>query len=200
MGRQSFAAASPTGQPQAPVTNAYQHLSLDPVLVISDDALREAWREAGKLAHPDAGGSDDGFAQLRDAFAQLSSPSRRLMLWLELRGTPGEVRGSIGSGLMELFSEVGAVSNRAEELIRKREAAKTLLGRAMLESETQLGREAVELAIARVEAEIANEMDAFPIYQAGRDLDVKAASTTARNLAFLEKWRAGLRGCYARLV
>jgi curved DNA-binding protein CbpA len=182
------------------VTNAYHLLSLEPALVISEEELRDAWREAGKQAHPDAGGSEDGFAELRDAFARLSSPSRRLMHWLELRGTPGDVRGSIGSGLMDLFSEVGTVSNRAEEIIRRREAAKSSLGRAMLEGETQLCREAVELAIARVEAEIATEAEAFPFYQAAESPDVEAVSMTARNLAFLEKWRAGLRSCYARLV
>ncbi len=182
------------------MTNAYHLLSLEPVLVISEDELRDAWREAGKQAHPDAGGSEDGFAELRDAFARLSSPSRRLMHWLELRGTPGDVRGSIGSTLMDLFSEVGTVSNRAEEIIRKREAAKSSLVRAMLESETQLCREAVEQAIASVEAEIAKQMDSFPVYQTAVTLEVEVASTTARNLAFLEKWRFGLRGCYARLV
>ena len=182
------------------MTNAYQLLSLEPALVISEEALRDAWREAGKRAHPDAGGSEAGFAELRDAFARLSSPSRRLMHWLELRGTPGDVRGSIGSGLMDLFSEVGVAINRAEELIRKRDAAKSSLVRAMLESETLLCREAVEQAIASVEAAMDQEMAAFPAYQAAAVPDVEAASRTARNLAFLEKWRAGLRGCYARLV
>lgn len=182
------------------MTNSYQLLSLEPALVISEDALRDAWREAGKRTHPDAGGTDDGFAELRDAFARLISPSRRLMHWLELRGTPGDIRGSIASGLMDLFSEVGAASNRAEEIIRKREAAQSSLVKAMLEGETQLSREAVELAIASVEAAIAEEMKAFSIYQAMQQPDIEVASRTARNLAFLEKWRAGLRGCYARLV
>jgi 3-methyladenine DNA glycosylase/8-oxoguanine DNA glycosylase len=122
------------------------------------------------------------------------------MHWLEIRGTPGEIRGSIDSGLMEVFSEVGAVSNRAEELIRKRDAAKSTLVRAMLESETQLCREAVEQVIARVEAAISREMEAFPSYETADAPDVEAASRTARNLAFLEKWRAGLRGNFARLV
>jgi hypothetical protein len=126
-GSRSFAAPARAGQPQAPVTNAYHLLSLEPALVISEEALRDAWREAGKQAHPDAGGSDAGFAEMRDAFARLSSPSRRLLHWLELRGTPGDVRGSIASGLMDLFSEVRAASKRAEKIIRKREAAKSFL-------------------------------------------------------------------------
>lgn len=182
------------------MTNAYHLLSLDPVLVISEEELRDAWRAAGKQAHPDAGGSEDGFAELRDAFARLSSPSRRLMHWLELRGTPGDVRGSIDSGLMDLFSEVGNAAKRAEEVIRKRESAKSSLAKALLENEAQLSREAVERTLAGVESEIGREMERFTIYQDAAALDVDAASRTARNLAFLEKWRATLRGSYARLV
>ena len=65
--------------------------------------MRDLFREAGKQAHPDAGGGEGEFAALREAFAVVSSPSRRLRHWLELRGTPGEVRGSIENSLMEFF-------------------------------------------------------------------------------------------------
>ncbi|MES2475827.1 MAG: hypothetical protein V4640_08605 [Verrucomicrobiota bacterium] len=180
--------------------NAYELLSLPPALVLPEETLRDAWRVAGKITHPDAGGTEDGFAELRAAFALLSSPSKRLLHWLELRGTPGEVRGRVDADLMDLFSEIGAVSNRAEELIRKRDAAKSVLVRAMLEGETQLCREEVERAIAGVDVRMARETGVFPIYEAAAELEIEDASRTARNLAFLEKWRAGLRGIYARLV
>lgn len=184
----------------SPVTDAFQILGMEPKLVLSDDALREAFREAGKRAHPDAGGGEGEFAALREAFAVVSSPSRRLRLWLELRGTPGEVRGSIDNSLMDLFSEVGAVTQLAESVIRKRDEAKSALVRAMLEGETQVCREAVERAIATVEAVITRECAVFPELESSADPDVATASKTARNLAFLEKWRAGLRGCFGRLV
>jgi len=183
-----------------PVMDAFQILGMEPRLVLADDALREAFREAGKRLHPDAGGGDGEFAALREAFAVVSSPSRRLRHWLELRGTPGDVRGSISNSLMDLFAQVGAVTQQAETLIRKRDEAQSALVRAMLEGETQVCREAVERAISTVEALIARECAGFPELEKSAEIDVHAVSETARNLAFLEKWRAGLRACFGRLV
>ncbi len=173
---------------------------MEPTLSLSDETLRDAYREAGRLAHPDAGGGEGEFAALREAFAILSSPSRRLRHWLELRGTPGEVRGTIDPSLMDLFSEVGAVTQRAEALVRKRDEAKSALVRAMLEGETQLCREAVERAISQVETRITSECSVFPGLETSRESNIEAASKVARNLAFLEKWRAGLRACFSKLV
>lgn len=184
----------------SPVIDAFQILGMEPQLVVSDEALRDAFREAGRLAHPDAGGGDGEFAALREAFAVVASPSRRLRHWLELRGTPGEVRGSIDTALMDLFAEVAAVTQQAESVIRKRDEAKSALVRALLEGETQVCREAVERAISQVETVIRGECAVFPEFESAAEFDLEAASKVARNLAFLEKWRAGLRACYSRLV
>jgi curved DNA-binding protein CbpA len=183
-----------------PVTDPFQILGMEPKLVLSDDALREAFREAGKRAHPDAGGGEGEFAALREAFAVVSSPSRRLRHWLELRGTPGELRGSIDNSLMDLFAEVGAVTQLAESVIRKRDEAKSALVRAMLEGETQVCREAVERAIFQVETTITRECAIFPELEKSTAPDGEAAARAARSLAFLEKWRAALRACFGRLV
>lgn len=180
--------------------NAFQILGIGAQLVLADDCLRDAFREAGKRVHPDAGGGDGEFAALREAYAVVTSPSRRLRHWLELRGTPGEVRGSIENSLMDLFAEVGAVTQQAESLIRKRDEAKSSLVRAMLEGPTQLSREAVERAISQVENRIADECAGFADFEAAMELDLEAASKAARNLAFLEKWRAGLRSAFSRMV
>lgn len=182
------------------MTNAFQILGIEPRLVLSDETLRDLFREAGKQAHPDAGGGEGEFAALREAFGIISSPSRRLRHWLELRGMPGDVRGSIEGSLMDVFSEVGAVTQQAEACIRKRDDAKSVLVRAMLEGETQGCREAVENAISQVESLIERECGFFPEWENSQEIDIETVSKAARNLAFLEKWRVGLRGCYARLV
>ncbi len=182
------------------MTDAFQILGIDPTLILSDETLREAFREAGRRTHPDAGGGEGEFSALREAFAIISSPSRRLRHWLGLRGTPGDVRGTIAPSLMDMFCEVGAVTQQAESLVRKRDEAKSALVRAMLEGETQVCREAVERVISRVELGITNECAAFYGFEKSPDLDVGAASQAARNLAFLEKWHAGLRACFSRLV
>jgi curved DNA-binding protein CbpA len=182
------------------MTNAFEILGIEPRLVLVDEELREAFRTVGKEAHPDAGGDDGEFASLREAFAVVSSPSRRLRHWLELRGLAPETRGTIQPELMDLFSEVGAATQQAESLIRRRDEAKSVLVRAMLENETQLCRELIEKAISRVEAMIQLECSVFPEMEKAVSLDVGAASTVARSLAFLEKWRAGLRANFSRLV
>ena len=169
-------------------------------MVISDERLGEAFRDGGKRVHPDAGGGEGEFAALREAFAIVSSPSRRLKHWLELRGIPAEVRGSIDNPLMDLFAEVGAVTQQAEAVIRKRDDAKSALVRAMLEGETQVSREAVETVIAKVDALIDRECAVFPEFESMGNLELETVSKAARTLAFLEKWRAGLRACFSRLV
>lgn len=180
--------------------NAFQQLGIATRLEISEEELAVAFRAAGKLAHPDAGGDEHQFATLREAFGVVSSPSRRLRHWMELRGTPGELRGSIDDSLMNLFAEVGAVTQRAEALLRKRDEAKSALVRAMLEGETQLSREAVEKVLASVEGRIGEACAIFPEFENSPNLDVVVASKVARNLAFLEKWRFGLRAYFSRLV
>jgi curved DNA-binding protein CbpA len=182
------------------MTNAFDVLRLPPSLVIDPEALNGAFREAGKTAHPDAGGGDDEFAGLREAFEILASPSRRLKHWLALRGTPAETRGTVDPQLMDLFSQVGEATQLADALIRKRDQTKSALGLAMLERETHVCREAVERVLRFVENAIDRECSAFPGLQDAVALDVEVASKVARNLTFLEKWRTGLRSVFARLV
>jgi len=175
-------------------------MGIAPSLMMDDDALRGIFLKSSKRLHPDAGGGEGEFSALREALAVLTSPAGRLKLWMELRGTPAMVRGVIDTSLMDVFSEVGRVTQGAETLIRKRDEAKTALVRAMLEGETQIQREEVEKMIAKVDDLIRAECHAFAGLEAGESFDHEAASVTARNLTFLEKWRAGLRGCYSRLV
>jgi curved DNA-binding protein CbpA len=180
--------------------NAFEILGLEPRLTLDDEALRGAFRDAGRTAHPDAGGGDEAFARLREAFEIVSSPSGRLKHWLELRGAPAETRGTLDPVLMDLFPEVGAATQQAESLIRKRDETKSALGLALLERETHTCREAVEKAMRLVESAITRECAVFPEIESAAEPDVSALSRTARNLTFLEKWRGGLRGVFARLV
>ncbi len=182
------------------MASAFELLGMTPRLVVYEEDLREAFRAAGKQAHPDGGGGEGEFSTLNGAFAVLSSPSRRLRCWMEVHGLPVETRGTINPALMDLFSDVGAVTQEVELLIRKRDEVKFALVRAMLEGQTQHCRESLEAAIAKVEDRIEAECRNFPVLECSKNPDAGAASEIARNLVFLEKWRAGLRSCYARLV
>jgi curved DNA-binding protein CbpA len=180
--------------------DAFQRLGLSPCLVLPTEVLSDAYREAGKVMHPDAGGAEDEFANLRNAFVILSSPAQRLKCWLSLRGNAIELRGSVDAKLMDFFSKVGALTQQAEGFVRKREATQSALGLAMLESETQQCREDVEAAIAELDLMIAAECAYFPGFEIAPSLDVPVALQVLRNLTFQEKWRLGLRACYSRLV
>ncbi len=182
------------------MTNAFEILGIEPRLVIDAETLRDAFREAGRTAHPDAGGGEQAFASLSAAFEILSSPSRRLRHWLELRGLSVETRGTVTPEVIDLFAQVGETSQRAEALVRRRDEAKSALGRALLERETQVCREDIERMIILMESAIEKECAVFPVFQNSASMDLAAASACARNLAFLEKWRGGLRGVFARLI
>ena len=182
------------------IFDAFQLLDLEKRLGISTEVLREAFREAGKQLHPDAGGGEGDFANLQRAHDTLASPSRRLSHWLELHGIKIDARGAVDDSLMDLFADVGATMQKCEGLIRKRDEAKSALGRALLEDETQRCREELEATIARVSDRIDGECVGFSRYEAGNSLDAADAARRVRNLAFLEKWQASLRAMFARML
>ncbi len=177
--------------------DAFGSLGLVPQLDLEDESLRQAFREASKSLHPDAGGGEAEFSALNEALAILISPSRRLRHWLELQGLTVDPRGSIEPALMELFSEVGAATQRAEAVIRKRDNAKSALGRAVLEEELQNSREGIESINLKVEQWISHQCENFVAFESGILTNV---SQILRNLVFLEKWRANLRDCFSRLI
>jgi curved DNA-binding protein CbpA len=181
------------------MTDHFETLGIPNRLVISENELNEAFREAGKTAHPDAGGGEGDFSKLREAHAILSSPSKRLKHWLDLRGMPVDTRGVIDGEMMDLFGEIGAITQSAETLIRKRDDAKSALARALMESQTQQCRETVEVGISRLNVAMEKECTSFPEMETGL-IDLERAAKAVRNLAFLEKWKTGLRSCYSRLV
>jgi hypothetical protein len=173
----------------------FERLGLEKRLAVSEAELREAFRAAGKSAHPDAGGSGDDFARLQQSFAQLSSPSRRLRCWLEARGVAGEERGAISPALLDLFGSVGGALQQADAVTKQREAALSALAKAMLEPAVQQAREALEAALEAVASAIQAEESRFPTLEAGHG----DPWLVARDLAFLEKWQAELKSRFAGL-
>jgi curved DNA-binding protein CbpA len=170
-------------------------LGLEPRLALSAEELREAFREAGKREHPDAGGGGESFALVQEAFAKLSSPSKRLRAWLAARGISGDERGAISPGLVDLFGKVGAALQQADAVAKRREAALSALAKAMLEPAVQSAREALEASLDEVAAALQTEEARFPEIEAGAGEPWR----TARDFAFLEKWQAELKARFAGL-
>lgn len=177
------------------MTDAFATLGIPRRLAWTEDELRQAFRDAGKSAHPDAGGTGGGFQALQEALGILSSPSRRVKHWLQLREIPGDDRGTLGSDLMDAFSQIGSILQEADALIRKREAAQSALAKAMLEGATQILRERIETGQASLENLIIPRLARFDFLETGEGDPWQVV----RDLAFLEKWQAQLRERYGRL-
>lgn len=164
-------------------------------LAIAESELREAFRLAGKSGHPDAGGSGEEFTALQQAFARLSSPSKRLRAWLECQGLTGQDRGAISPQLLDLFSSVGIALQQADDITRRRSAAMSNLAKAMLEPAVQAAREKLEASLEEVALAIQTQEAVFPLIESGQG----DPWLVARDLAFLEKWQAELKSRFAAL-
>lgn len=177
--------------------DAFAQMGLARRLVLGEDELRAAFREAGKRLHPDAGGDEDSFARLAASHALLQDPGRRLRHWLECHGIEVADHGPLPGQVMDLFAAVGRAIQQADEALRQRDSARSALAKALLEPRTLAARDALAAARAKVEAAIQAELALFPSFEAAPG---PAAADHARALAFLGKWQDQLRAKFAALA
>jgi ribosomal protein L17 len=176
--------------------SAFDILGLRVSLLVSDEEIREAFRVKAAVIHPDSGGDVQEFAKLQGAQDMLLSPARRLKEWMTARGMEVDARGQIEGGLMDLFQRVSEVGAASELLIRENAGAKSALVKAMAEVKLMKQRELVKELLEKIAAEIQQRIDGFKRVEEGQ-ID---PATMMRDLIFLEKWRATLKGIYGRLM
>lgn len=176
--------------------NAFETLVLRVGLVISDEEIREAFRVKAAVLHPDSGGDESEFARLKEAQDVLMSPARRLKEWIAARGLGVDSRGQIEGTLMDLFQKVSEVGAAAEHLIRENESAKTALVKAMVEVKLIKQRELIQELLQSVVSELEQRAAKFQQVEESQ-ID---PGIIMRDLIFLEKWRATLKGIYGRLM
>lgn len=176
--------------------SAFETLGLGLRLVVSDEEIREAFRVKAAVMHPDSGGDEQEFAKLQGALDELLSPARRIKAWMTARGMEVDARGQIEGGLMDLFQQVSEVGAAAELLIRENAGAKSALVKAMAEVKLMKQRELVKGLLEKIADEIQQRVDEFQRVEEG-EID---PATMMRDLIFLEKWRATLKGIYGRLM
>lgn len=174
--------------------DAFAELGLPRQVDLDADAIEDAWRELSRHVHPDAEDGDaDRAAAINRAHQLLAQPGSRLRHWLELHGRSARA-AAMDDQMMSFFSKVGACLQAADDVLKKRAAATTAMGRAVLataewESQAalqgvlgQLG-EAIAVAIGRfVEIDAAAESGEFAV-----------AESAAASLGFFEKWQAQIR-------
>lgn len=164
--------------------------------MVSDEEIREAFRQRAAVLHPDSGGDEKEFARLKEAQDVLMSPARRLREWISAKGMEVDSRGQIASGLMDLFQRVSETGAAAEALIKENALAGSALVKAMIEVRLMKQRERVKELLEEVLSEVVVRVAQFPAVEKG-DMD---PAVMMRDLVFLEKWRATLRGIYGRLM
>ncbi len=164
--------------------------------MVSDEEIRDAFRQRAAVLHPDSGGDEQEFARLQGAQEILLSPAKRMKAWMLAVGIEADARGQIEGGLMDLFQKVSEVGAASELSIREDAGAKSALVKAMAEVKLIKHRELVQELIEMVVSELKQRTEKFQQVEEGQ-ID---PGIIMRDLIFLEKWRATLKGIYGRLM
>lgn len=108
-------------------------------------ALKEVFHRKTLEQHPDSTReTEGGFAELNRAYQVLQDPKRRLHHLLSLQNRAPSAHQAVPSDLEELFLQIGAFNQSANQLLEKMRAAsnplsRSLLRAAVVEAQRELG-------------------------------------------------------------
>lgn len=175
--------------------DAFAELGLPRSPLIDEAALERRFDALSRQHHPDAGGDPVAFARLAEARRLLATPAPRLrhLLELDFPGTP--LAGGLPASLVDHFASLGPTLQAAQEFIRKKETATSVLARALLASEEMRHHERLEAAAAPLADSLAAVLDATRSW----DGHAESLAAWARQAAFLERWQAEVRETLVRL-
>ena len=162
--------------------------------------LREEFHRRSATLHPDAGGNADDFAQLNAAHQTLREPAARLRHLLELEAPEILAQSQqIPPALADRFMRVGTARQSAASFLAKHRAASSPLARALLAAEHNAQTQALDTALADLEAAQADALSRL------RDLDAEwhdhlpELARLQAELSYFEKWTAQLRETHLAL-
>lgn len=170
--------------------NAFAQFEIEPSPWVDEALLKTRFKELAARCHPDLGGDKESFEKLNKAYLLLGSPAQTLRHYLEVMGMEYDPRGTVGNELMDLFMQVGGLVQEADGFIRKKQAASSVLAKALLEGQSMELQENIAACIDTVEQAELRQKEA---------IGKQDMAQIARNLAFLEKWRVQLRQRFASL-
>lgn len=182
------------------VIDAYATLGLPKKLALDETSLDAAWRENNLRHHPDRPGGDAALAAAANqARETLRRPASRLRHWLTLHGATPSRSAALDPTMMDLFSVVAESLGQADEVLRRKAAASTAIGRAAVaaaELRAQLRLQELQGRLTRSLAECLErfkEIDARAEAGDAPETLLRDAQSLAGTLAFLEKWEAQCR-------
>jgi len=174
--------------------DAFAELGLPRRVDVDVETIEENWRELSRSVHPDADGGDaDRAAAVNRAHQLLTQPGSRLRHWLELNGRSAR-DAAMDDQMMSFFSKVGGTLQTADEVLKKRSAATTAMGRAVLATAEWESQAALQKLLSELGEAIAVAIARFPeIDMQGESGEFGVAESTAASLGFFEKWQAQIR-------
>lgn len=179
--------------------DAFALLDLPRLAALDEDEIQQRHHARIADVHPDKATNDedrDEFSkrssELNQAAQTLKNPVTRLRHLLDLLA-PGEKHDAgLDPDLMELFAEVGAAVQNAQQLQKKKAEATSALAKALLADEEMQAQESLQSALGEV-----TQMEA------GLDLEISAIDDLRRvytKLSFLDKWRRQLNDGLLALI
>lgn len=174
--------------------DSFSRIGLPRRLHFSEGEVEDALRAAAKSAHPDAGGDAAEFAKIGRAGDLLKSPATRLKVALELSGAEISGRGSVPTGIMDLFSPVANLLEEVSAFISERAKARSALGKAMLDARIPDLKVRLEALVDSLVAVEEGQVERFIDFdRRGWEESLEEMEEGYRALLFVSKWLAQLR-------
>ena len=166
--------------------NAYESLSLQTNLVISDDIIKDAYDQT------------TGEEQHLSARNTLLNPPTRLKEWMVTHNIEVARHTMIPNELVTLFSSLSGLINEVSQLSKKREGATTLLAQTLLDKELFQKKPLLDELASTLQQHQIDTLAHFPKIQENHCAET--ANTTLQTLKFLQKWEMELNNAYTMLL
>ncbi|MEI8311873.1 MAG: hypothetical protein WCH98_14080 [Verrucomicrobiota bacterium] len=168
------------------VTDAFAEFGVERRPWLDPAVLQSRYHELAAVRHPDKCGGDPlPLACLNEARAILTSPPLRLRHLLALDGSRGAPAEKFHPDF-ELFSHVGTLTKKAEQLSGKMAAASPAEA-ASLQKQISAALDRINLRMDALERKIRLLNEGWP------DVNPQVLPPVADEFSFLIKWRKSLR-------
>lgn len=182
------------------MNDCFAILGLPRAASLDEEALRQAYAEKSRAAHPDHGGNETLAAETNAAFETLRIPEKRLKHLLEI-AAPDVAKQwrtvPLDDAMMNLFSKLGAALEASAKFLERKQKAQSALAKALLANEEMQHREALEQIGFEIEGqrgELEQQLPAIDASLANHDETVwpQLAGMRAK-LSYLSKWQTQVR-------
>lgn len=175
-------------------------LGLPRVASLNEEALRNAYAQKSKVAHPDHGGSEVEAAKVNAAYETLRAPEKRLKHLLELAG-PEDAKAwrtvRLDDAMMNLFSALGKALELSAMFLERKAGAQSAIAKALLANEEMQHRETIERIGFDIDQRKTELEQQLPMLDSGlAKSDISAWSRLAAmqaKLAYLARWQMQVR-------